>query len=150
MKVILKQTVKGVGNPGDVVKVSGGFARNYLLPKKLAVESTPQNLKKHQELLEKKSAKTSLMSAKRQELAEYIQKMTCTIRKQASEEDKLFGSVSNVDILNCLKDEGISLEKKQIIIEQPIKTLGEHAATISLGHGVHAELKIIVEKTAQS
>lgn len=150
MKVILKQTVKGVGKPGDIVNVSDGFARNFLLPQKKAIEATPQNIKNQQSLLQRHNAKTNLMNAQRQEMADHIQQLTCVIRKQASDEDKLFGSVSNIDVLNWLKESGISLEKKQIILEQPIKTIGQHIARINLGHNIQAELKIIVEKLAQT
>jgi large subunit ribosomal protein L9 len=150
MEVILKQTVKGVGKPGDIVKVSDGHARNYLLPRKLAVEATPQNLRAHQKLLQRKDIEQDMQDSHRLNLATQISELTCNVQKQASEDDRLFGSVSHVDILHFLKDKGIELDKKQIVLDKPIKSLGEHEVTIKLGRGVEAALKISVEKQIQS
>ncbi|MBN1878644.1 50S ribosomal protein L9 [bacterium] len=146
MEVILKKTVKGVGNPGDLVKVSDGHARNYLLPRKLAVEATPENLKIWKNQARQQTVKQEKREMHRRELADKISGLTCTIQKQVSEEDRIFGSVSVPEILKCLETEHVVLEKKQVILDKPIKTLGQHLVKIKLGQGIETTLKIIIEK----
>ena len=99
MDVILKQAVEGLGKPGDVVKVATGHARNYLFPMKLAVEATPQNMRILQKQRRQKNLEQDLLDSQRMKLAEHINGLTCVIQKQAGDDDKLFGSVSHVDIL---------------------------------------------------
>ena len=148
MEVILKKSVKGVGDAGDLVKVSDGHARNYLLPKKLAVEATPENLKIWKNQVRQQDAKQEKKELHRRDLADRIGQLTCVIRKQVSEDNRIFGSVSATDVLKCLENEQINLEKKQVVLEKPIKTIGQHLVKIKLGQGIETMLKIIIEETA--
>ncbi|MBN1297773.1 50S ribosomal protein L9 [bacterium] len=146
MDVILKKQVHGLGKPGALVKVSDGYARNYLIPKKLAVEATPDNLNAIERLAKQKDVKRERQVRQRHEIAEQIGRISCTLQKQVSEENRIFGSVSHAEIIKCLKNEGIDLEKKQILLDKPIKTLGLHPVQINLGQGVEAVLKVWIEK----
>ena len=146
MEVILKAPVKGVGKPGEIVKVSLGYARNYLLPKKLAVEATPANKKQLAQKAQNKEQKEARNEQKRSELAETIAATSCVVKKQVSDDDKIFGSVTAVEICKCLKEKGIKLEKKQVILDNPIKSLGIHPVKIKLGKGTETVLKVWVEK----
>ena len=146
MEVILKAPVKGVGKPGEIVKVSLGYARNYLLPKKLAVEATPANKKQLAQKAQNKEQKEARNEQKRSELAETIAATSCVVKKQVSDDDKIFGSVTAVEICKCLKEKGIKLEKKQVILDNPIKSLGIHPVKIKLGKGAETVLKVWVEK----
>lgn len=150
MDVILKQAVEGLGKPGDVVKVATGHARNYLFPMKLAVEATPQNMRILQKQRRQKNLEQDLLDSQRMKLAEHINGLTCVIQKQAGDDDKLFGSVSHVDILTFLKDHQIEVDKGQINLDKPIKSLGDHQVGIKLGRGVEATLRITVEKQMKS
>jgi len=146
MEVILKKDIKGVGKKGDLVKVSDGHARNYLLPRKLAVEANAENKKVLQQKAKQFELKLKRQDKKREELAKTIAAISCTIKKQVSDDDRIFGSVSHVDIVKCLRDEGISVEKKQINLDKPIKTLGVHPVKIKLGKGTETVLKVWIEK----
>ena len=146
MEVILKQNVKNLGKVGDRVKVANGYARNYLIPRGLAIEASKQNIKKFEmeQRLDEIRKNRDLIKAK--ELAERIKKISCTIVKQVSEGDKLFGSVTVQDILKGLENEGIHLDKKQIILEEPIKTLVIYPVKIKLTPEIESVLKVWVVK----
>ncbi|MGB3977150.1 MAG: 50S ribosomal protein L9 [bacterium] len=150
MDVILKQAVEGLGKPGDIVKVTIGHARNFLFPRKLAVEATPQNLRIHQKQLKQKAMEQDQRDSQRLKLAELINGLACVIQRQAGDDGKLFGSVSHVDILHFLNDNQIEIDKGQISLDKPIKSLGNHEIGIKLGRGVEATLKITVEKQIKS
>ena len=132
MKVILKDDVKNVGNMGDIVKVSDGYARNYLVPRGLAVEASSKNIKsvEHQKRIIQEKAKKIKMSA--QELADRISKVTLVLKANAGEEGKLFGSVTTMDIADALKNEGFEVDKKKISLDEPIKRLGEHTVSVKI------------------
>lgn len=150
MEVILKKSVKGVGNAGELVKVSDGHARNYLLPRKLAVEATPENLKIWKNQARQQDAKQEKKELHRRDLADRISQLTCVIHKQVSDDNRIFGSVSATDVLKCLENEQINLEKKQIVLEKPIKTIGQHLVKIKLGQGIETMLTIVIEEMASS
>jgi len=146
MKLILLGEVAKLGKTGDQVEVADGYARNFLLPRGLAIEATPSNLKawERQKLLgQSREAK-----AKREALAlaEKINTISVTIQCQAGEQDKLFGSVTNLDIGNALAQEGIEVDRKKIALPEPIKTLGLYTVSIRLHPEVTAELKVWVVK----
>lgn len=146
MKVILTSDVDKIGSLGDVLEVKPGFARNFLFPRKLAVEVNAHNLalmagrkKKHQQKLE----------LEKQAAGEQKQKLdgvVITIRKKAGENDVLFGSVTTAEIEKELADKGFSVEKKKIHLDEPIKRLGEFTARIKLFQGVEAAIQIVVQK----
>jgi large subunit ribosomal protein L9 len=144
MKVILKADVKDLGRIGEVVNVKDGFARNYLVPQGLAAEANTKNVK----TLEHETKKIQEMAKKVKSgasgLAEQIAAAKVTIKAKAGEEDKLFGSVTSMDIADALKAEGIEIDKKKIHLDEPIKRLGDYAVTIKLHSEVSAQLNVQV------
>ncbi len=146
MKVILKEDVDRLGSMGDIVNVKPGFARNYLIPRNLAVEANPRNIKEfehHKRVLQQKAERIKNAA---QHLAEKISSSPVTIKVKAGEEDKLFGSVTTIDIEKALKEKGFEIDRKKIMLEEPIKRLGEYRVKIKLHRDVLAELTVQVEK----
>lgn len=144
MKVFLKEDVKSLGKIGDIVTVSEGYARNYLLPQKFAVEANTKNIKEfehNKRIIQEKAAKVRDAN---KSLADSLSALTLTIRAKAGEEDKLFGSVTNMDIAEALKAEGHDIDKKKIVMEEPIKRLGSYTAEIKLHGDISAAVKINV------
>ncbi len=147
MKVILREDVDRVGKRGDVVNVSDGFARNYLIPKKLAIPATPSNIKAFENEQKLLTMKAERAKRKAEKLANKIKNTSLTIEVKTGEEDKLFGAVSSVDILSALRKKGITeVEKGMIKLEEPIKSLGTHYVPIKLHPEVEVELKVEVKK----
>ncbi len=146
VKIILTEDVSSLGAMGEMVRVKDGFARNYLIPRKLAVLANPQNVKtfEHQKALI--SQKKGRIKKEAERLAERIESASCTIAMPAGEENKLFGSVTAKDIEESLKEERISIDRKKILLEEPIKTLGIYKVPIKLHPDVTAHLKIWVVK----
>lgn len=145
MEVILRETIDNLGRAGQVVKVANGYARNYLLPKKLAYLATPGNLKviefERQSLL-KKEAKQKDESEK---LKEMLDKVEITIRRKVGEQNALYGSVTNADIAEELEKKGYQIEKRKIHLDDHIKSLGEFFIPIRLFKDVTAHVKLKVE-----
>ncbi len=144
MKVILKEDVKNLGKMGDIITVAEGHARNFLLPKKLAVEALTENIKalEHQKkMIQEKAKKVKNAS---QDLANRISSLTLSIKAKAGEEDKIFGSITSMDIAAALKNEGIDIDKKKISLEEPIKRLGSYAVSIKIHTEISAQLNISV------
>lgn len=146
MKVILREDVQQLGKAGDVVDVKDGYARNYLIARKLAVRADTGQMKhlEHERKLLKDKKDKELKQAT--ELAEKIGKTSCTISVQVGEEDRMFGSVTTMDITKCLAKEGLEVDKKAIQLEEPIRELGVFSVPIRLAPGVEAKLKIWVVK----
>jgi large subunit ribosomal protein L9 len=146
MLVVLKENVENLGRIGDVVKVSPGYARNFLLPKKLGVAADEGNIRQieHQKkLLEKK--RLALKSSYK-ELAAKLAEVTCTISKKVGENDRIFGSVSSMDVVNALKTAGFSIEKRMVQIDPPIKTVGVHSLKVKLDQDITAQIKVWIVK----
>lgn len=146
MLVILRENVENLGRIGDVVKVSDGYARNFLLPRNLVAEADEKNLaaiEHHKRMLEKKRL-AQVATAK--ELAQKLESFSCTISRKVGENDKLFGSVTTVDIADALKKAGHKVEKRTIVLDAPIKALGVHTVSIKLEPEVTAALKVWVVK----
>jgi large subunit ribosomal protein L9 len=144
MKIILKDDVKNVGSMGQVVDVSDGFARNYLIPKGLAVEANIKNIKalEHQKKIIQEKAKKIKIDA--QNMCEKLSNIKLTIKAKSGEEGKLFGSVTTKDISDALKKEGFEIDKKKIVIEEPIKRLGEYSVTVKLHPDISTQVKLEV------
>ncbi len=144
MKVILKSDVKDLGRIGEVVNVKDGFARNYLVPQGLAVEASTKNVKafEHEKKTIQELAKK--VKAGAAGLAETIAATKITIKAKAGEEDKLFGSVTSMDIVEALKAAGIEIDKKKIQLDEPIKRLGEYTVAVKLHSEVSAQLSVQV------
>ncbi len=146
MVVLLRENVENLGRIGDVVKVSDGYARNFLLPRRLVVEADEGNLaavESHKKSLEKKRLAQKATS---EEDAKRLSEFSCTISRKVGENDRLFGSVSAYDIAEALKKAGFAVERRWVNIEHPIKALGVHPVTVKLDTDVVATVKVWVVK----
>ena len=150
MNVILTENVKGLGNMGEVVKVKPGYARNFLLPNKLAVEASNRNLNELEHHRRQLSRKAEKLSQEAAAIKGRIEALECVIAHRAGEEGKLFGSVTSMEIEAELAAKGIAIDRRKIQLEQPIKTLGEHEVEIKLNAGVSATLKVKVVSAAEA
>ena len=144
MKVILLDDVSKVGRRGDVRDVSDGYARNFLLPKKLALTATPGNLKNLDHIKTQQQAKADRVKGDAETVRARIEALTYEERRQASEEGKLFGSVTAQDIADFLQKHGVKIERRRIQLDEPIKALGETPVTVRVHPEVTAELKVNV------
>jgi large subunit ribosomal protein L9 len=144
MQVILLENVPSLGKAGDLVKVSDGYGRNYLIPQKKAIFATEKGLKlvEHQ----KRQVQQRLEKGKKdaQRLGQEIEKLSCTFAKTVGESGKLFGSVTSMEIESYLKENGIDVDRKKILLEEPIKNLGMFTVPIKLSAEVTAHLKVWV------
>ena len=149
MKVVLQQDVKDLGKVGDLCTVSSGYARNFLFPRKLAVEATEGKVKEFQHLQKVAEIKKQKMLSVRKELLEKLASTDITFKMDAGENsDKLFGSITNFDISQKLEEMGLSVDRRDILLEEPIKILGQHKATVKLGEGLQGDLTVNVERNA--
>lgn len=149
MKVILQEDVKNVGKVGQLIEVATGFARNYLFPRKLAVLATEKKMSEWNHLQKVAEAKKKKAMAVRQELVNKLKDVTVKFEMETSgESEKIFGSITNMDISDRLEDQGYSVDKRDIYLEEPIRTLGQHKALIKLGEGLEAEITVAVDKKA--
>ena len=146
MKIILMKDVDKLGEIGDELEVKDGHARNYLIPNKLAIESTKGAARVLEAKKREKARREQQLKAEYEGLAEKIAAASCTISVDAGEEDKLFGSVTSEMIAEVLLTEGIEVDKKKIVLEDPIKTLGVHNVEIKLHPEVKAQARIWVVK----
>ncbi len=147
MKVILLDDVAKVGRRGEVRDVSDGYARNFLIPKKLALSATAGNLKNLDHIKQQQDAKASRIKTDADSLRARIEALAFEDRRQASEEGKLFGSVTSQDVAEFLDRHGIKIERRRIMLEEPIKSLGEHTVPIRLHADVTAQLRISVVRS---
>ncbi|WP_370655571.1 50S ribosomal protein L9 [Candidatus Binatus sp.] len=149
MQVILNEDLPNLGRTGDVVKVRAGYARNYLLPRKLAVEADQKNIRafEHQKRIasrRREAKRTDAMAIKAK-----IEALEITIMARAGEEGKLFGSVTNIDIERAVREKGVDIERRKIVLPEPIKQLGDFTVPVKLDAEVEANLKIIVAAQAE-
>jgi len=146
MEVILRQAVESLGKPGDVVKVSNGYARNYLLPHGVAFEATPGNLKRIQLERDRLDAAENERREAAQGLATKLEQVQLTFSARVGEEGKLFGSVTSADVAQQLETQGFHIEKRQIDLHEPIKALGVYRIPIRLHADVKPEIRVWVIK----
>ena len=146
MKVILLQDVKGKGKKGQMIEVSDGYARNFMLPKKLAIEATPDaintmrmNDKATQERIAREKAEALATSKK-------LREMTVTVTAKGGGAGRLFGSVTNAEIAEALSKQGIKLDKRKIVLSDPIKNVGTYTVTCKLGYEISAPLTVKIEE----
>ena len=144
MKVILLDDVTKVGRRGEVRDVSDGYARNFLIPKKLALSATAGNLKNLEHIKKQQEAKAGRIRTGAEALRDRIEALVYEERRQASDEGKLFGSVTSQDLVDFLAGQGVKIERRRIVLDEPIKTLGETSVTVRLHHDVTAQLKVSV------
>ena len=145
MKVILTDEVKGLGHRGDVVTVAAGYARNFLLPKELAYPATPGNVKR----LDQEKKRYDVRMAKEKDQAETIAKavegMTLVLKKKAGEHDALYGSVTSAELAEALAAKGVTVDKRRIDLEEPIKRLGTHTVHVKLHRDVTIPITVDVQ-----
>ncbi len=146
MKVILRQDVSNLGKFGDVVKVADGYARNYLLPKRLAVPSTGSEIKQLNAEKDAYLRKEQSLLEKAERLKAGIEALNLSFVRKAGEDERLFGSVTSHDIEEALKEKGFAIEKKDIQLGEPIKRLGLHTVPVKLHSRVSAGVKIEIAK----
>ncbi len=144
MQVILREDIDKLGKIGDLVKVADGYARNYLVPNKKAIEATPKNL--HAMDHAKKMVSDRLRKLKKEAAADAdrIKALAITIKAKSGEEGKLFGSVTSMDIAEAMKAEGVAIDKRKIILDEPIKRLGDYTIAVKLHADVTADFKLTV------
>ncbi|MBW1839206.1 MAG: 50S ribosomal protein L9 [Deltaproteobacteria bacterium] len=147
MKVILIEDIPSLGKMGDLVKVADGYGRNFLVPHGKAIRATTHNVKVLEHQTKQLKNKVDKIKRDAEKLARKIEAVSCTVAKPAGDEEKIFGSVTSMDIGESLKVEGIEVDRKNIILDEPIKTLGIYTVPIKLHPEVTAQLKVWVVKT---
>lgn len=146
MEVILREDVEKLGGRGQVVKVAAGYARNYLLPKRLAVPATEANKKIVEQERQAALRREAHERGAAEELAKLLGTVTLETRQKAGEQDVLFGSVTAKDISELLEKQSYNIDRRKIVLDEPIKTLGEHTVNIRLFKDVTAAVKLVVLK----
>lgn len=148
MEVILKEDVPKLGSRGDLVKVAEGYGRNFLLPKKLAIEASKSN----KAVIDQMKAAAVRRSAKEKAGAEELSKqfggLSVSFQRRSGEHDQLFGSVTSVDIADALEKKGFNVDRRKVQLHEPLKTLGEFTIPVKLHKDVTAHLKVVIEKEA--
>ena len=148
MEVILKEDVNKLGSRGDVVKVAEGYGRNYLLPRKLAIQTTAGNKAVITQMKAASVRRSAKEKTQAEELAKQFDGLSVSFQKRAGEHDQLFGSVTSSDIAEAVAKKGINLDRRQIQLHDPLKTLGEFTVPVKLHKEVTAHLKVVIEKEA--
>ena len=145
MKILLSQDVENLGKMGEIVSVKDGYARNYLIPQRKAIQATEQNIKNIKALAEKRKEAEAKKRADLNALAERLNKLTIKFTLKAGEDDKLFGSVTSQMIIDAVNTKGYEIQKKKIELENPIKTVGSHFVNVKLGQDQESRIKIKVQ-----
>jgi large subunit ribosomal protein L9 len=146
MKIILRKDFESVGNAGDIVTVKDGYARNYLIPKGIALKAESKNIQLLETEKKQQNVKLTKDKKEAEQLAEQLSKISCTATVLVGEEDKVFGSVTTQIIADLLKEQGIEVDKRKILLNEPIKALGIYTIPIKLHPEVEANIKLWVVK----
>ena len=146
MKVILKEDVQNLGQQGDVVEVKSGYARNYLIPQKLAILFTKQQQKSIEEAQRVEERKLEREKDQLESVLKQVEDLSLSLKMQSEEDSKLFGSVTKLDVVKLLEENGITIDKKYVDLSSPIKTLGEHKVNIVFTKEMSASFTLTVEK----
>lgn len=146
MKVILKSDVKGLGKAGEMVEAKIGYARNFLFPKKLAIEATPENKAAWEQEQQEMEEKRATEKAAALKLKGELEGLDVEIRAKAGKGDKIFGSITSQDIAKALKDKGYDVEKKRIELKENIKDTGTHVVVVRVYPEITADLKVTISK----
>ena len=146
MEVILREDIEKLGSRGQVVKVAAGYARNFLLPKKLAVAATESNKKIIEQERHAYLRREAKQQGEAEELSKLLSGVTVTISQKAGENDQLFGSVTSKDVADALAAKGYNIDRRKIQLDEPIKTLGEFKVPVKLHKDVTAEVAVVVAK----
>ena len=146
MKVILTQDVKGKGKKGQMIEVSDGYARNFMLPKKLAIEATPDainTMKMNDKATQERIAREK---AEALEISKKLRAMTLVVKAKGGGAGRLFGAVTNAEIASALEKQGVKLDKRKIVLNETIKNVGTYSATCKLGYEINAPLTVKIEE----
>ena len=146
MKVILLQDVKGKGKKGQMIEVSDGYARNFMLPKKLAIEATPDavnTMKMNDKATQERIAREK---AEALETSKTLRAMTLIVKAKGGGAGRLFGAVTNAEIASALEKQGVKLDKRKIVLNETIKSVGTYTATCKLGYEINAPLTVKIEE----
>jgi large subunit ribosomal protein L9 len=148
MQIILQEDVDKLGNRGDVVTVKPGYARNFLLPRKIAIEATTGSMKALERIRTSLAKKTATELDAAQKQAELLNGVSVKFTRKTGENDQMFGSVTSADIAEALAAQGFKVDKRQVQLKEPIKIIGESTVTIKVFRDVTAQIKVTVEKEA--
>ncbi len=146
MEVILREDIEKLGTRGDVVKVAAGYARNFLLPKRLAVAATDSNKKIVEQEKQSHLRKEAKAAGEAQDLGKLLSALTLTVARKAGEGDHLFGSVTANDVADLLAAQNFTVDRRKIQLDEPIRTLGEHKITVKLHREVSIEITVTVTR----
>lgn len=146
MQIILQEDVEKLGTRGQLVDVAEGYARNFLLPRKLALEASPGNMKRLEKMRVAFAKKEATEKESAQKLADLLAAVSLTEARKAGENDQLFGSVTSADIAEALAAQGFTIDKKKIVLSEPIKLVGEYEIPVKLHREVTANVKLTVKK----
>jgi len=148
MEVILKEDVMKLGSRGDVEKVTEGYGRNFLLPRKLAIEATTGNKKVVEQMRAAALRRSAKEKAQAEELSKQFDGLSVSFQRRSGENDQLFGSVTSGDIAEALAKKGFNLDRRKIQLHEPLKSIGEFTLPVKLHKDVTAHLKVVIEKEA--
>lgn len=149
MKVVLRKDVPGLGKAGDIKNVADGYARNYLIPRGLAAVATPGAIKQAEQERVAEVERARRLQQEAKELAQKLSNQTLIFKARAGEEDRLYGSITSADIAEAIQEAtGLEVDKRKVLLERPIRQLGEHTVTVKLHGDVVSEVKVIVEREA--
>ncbi len=148
MQIILQEDVEKLGHRGEVVEVAEGYARNYLLPHKLAIPATSASLKGLERIRGALAKRTANEKSSAEKLAELLAAVTVTLGRKAGENDQLFGSVTAADVSEALAAQGFTVDKRKIQLSEPIKLVGEYQVSAKLYSEVTASIKVVVQREA--
>ena len=146
MEVILKEDVPKLGARGEVVKVAEGYGRNFLLPKKLAIEANAANKKVIEQMKAAAVRRSAKEKSQAEELAKQFDGLSVSFQRRSGEHDQLFGSVTSGDVADALERKGFNLDRRKIQLHEPLKTLGEFTIPVKLHKDVTAHLRVVIEK----
>lgn len=146
MRVILKEEYKRLGKAGEIIEVKPGYARNFLVPRGIAVEATSSNLKVFEEQKKLEVSKMNRAQKSAEELAKQLEKVSCTASVAVGEEDRVFGSVTSQTIADLLGEKGFEIDRRKIVLDEPIKALGIYEVPIKLHPEVEVKIKVWVVK----
>jgi large subunit ribosomal protein L9 len=146
MQIILQEDVEKLGTRGEVVNVKPGYARNFLLPRKIALEASPGNLKRLEKIRATLAKRTATERDQATKQAELLNAVSLTFTRKAGETDQLFGSVTAADVAEALAAQGFEVDKRRIQLEEAIKAIGQYDVTAKLVHGVTATFKVSVDR----
>jgi len=146
MQIILQEDIEKLGHRGDVVSVKPGYARNFLLPRKLAIEATTGNMKALERIRTALAKKTATELAAAQKQAELLNSVSLSFKRKTGDNDQMFGSVTTADVSEALAAQGFKVDKRQVQLAEPLKIIGEYPVTIKVFRDVTAQIRVYVAK----